>query len=191
MASVRDSSETTLPIQGVPEHLPSVSKDTHSGSTTNGNYTGSAKTEGEYKNGDTSTETGQDPFLQTPDQRPHRFSQIDSQTFAASMSPSQAKRALQAHLAETDRRIQEASKLGTTLVDQRRNLTERLRDIEGKQNDNEIGPELRRKLADIEKEYNEVGRESARAFLGPKSRVSSAEGGPNSPFKSERVRQIR
>jgi hypothetical protein len=35
-------------------------------------------------------------------------------------------------------------------------------------NEGEMGPELRRKLADLEKEYNEIGRESARAFLGPK-----------------------
>jgi hypothetical protein len=47
-------------------------------------------------------------------------------------------------------------------------------EVEKQQSEGDITPELRQKLAEIEKEYNEVGRESARAFL-PKSRVSSSE----------------
>jgi septal ring factor EnvC (AmiA/AmiB activator) len=118
-----------------------------------------------------------DPFLSastTPNH--HRFSHFDSQLFALgpTTSPEQAKRALEAHLAETERRIQEASKLGTSLVQQRKDLAERLKDVEKQQSEGDVTPELRQKLIDIEKEFNEVGRESARAFL-PKSRVSSSE----------------
>jgi F0F1-type ATP synthase membrane subunit b/b' len=98
-------------------------------------------------------------------------------------SPDQAKRALEAHLAETERRIQEASKLGTTLVQQRKDLAERLKEVEKQQSEGDITPELRQKLVEIEKEYNEVGRESARAFL-PKSRVSSSEMA-GSPFAGD------
>lgn len=122
-------------------------------------------------------ERDEDPFTRkTPDsQRPHshRYSSFDTQLFAPnhpSSSPSQAKRALEAHLAETERRLQEASKLGTTLVQQRKTLSERLRDVEMHQADDEIGPELRQKLAEIEREYTEVSRESVRAFMGPKNR---------------------
>ena len=127
----------------------------------------------------------EDPFKSTPKpQHPHshRFSSFDTQLFALnhpSSSPIQAKRALEAHMAETERRLQETSRLGTALLQQKKHLGERLRDVETQQNDGEIGPELRQKLIDIEKEYNEVGRASARAFLGPKA---DPGGGVNSPF---------
>lgn len=127
-----------------------------------------------------------DPFLSaSTSSNSHRFSHFDNQLFALgpNTSPDQAKRALEAHLAETERRIQEASKLGTTLVEQRKELAERLKDVEKQQSEGDITPELRQKLVEIEREYNEVGRESARAFL-PKSRVSSNEMG-GSPFTGE------
>lgn len=107
----------------------------------------------------------------------HRYSSFDSQLININ-SPSQAKRALEAHLAETERRLQEASRLGTTLVQQRTELAEKLREVESKQKEGEIGPELRRKLADLEKEYNDVGRESARAFLAPKKSSALEENAP-------------
>lgn len=59
-------------------------------------------------------------------------------------------------------------------------MGERLKEVEKQQSEGDITPELRQKLVDIEKEYNEVGRETARAFL-PKSRVPSSEMGA-SPF---------
>ncbi len=133
-------------------------------------------------NGISQNNSRDDPFSTTPSQskkpQNHRFSSFDTDLFAlnhSSSSPSQAKRALEAHLAETERRLQEASKIGTALVKQRQDLSERLREVELQQEEGEIGPELRQKLIDIEKEYVEVGRESARAGLGTKSRVSSSE----------------
>jgi len=116
-----------------------------------------------------------DPFaIETPPPHPqqHRFSAFDTQLFALnhpSSSPAQAKKALEAHLAETDRRLQETSKLGTTLVQQRQSLSNRLREVAAQGEDSKIGPELRQKLVEIEREYNEVGRQSAKAFLGPRS----------------------
>ena len=83
-------------------------------------------------------------------------------------------------MAETDRRIQETSKLGTTLVQQRINLAQRLQDIGSHEEESQISPELRQKLVEIEKEYNEVGRQSARAFLGPKAEAAGE--GSNAPF---------
>ena len=127
-----------------------------------------------------------DPFLSSSTgSNHHRFSHFDNQLFALgpTTSPDQAKRALEAHLAETERLIQEASKLGTTLVQQRKDLAERLKEVEKQQIEGDITPELRQKLVEIEKEYNEVGRESARAFL-PKSRVPSNEMG-GSPFAGD------
>jgi septal ring factor EnvC (AmiA/AmiB activator) len=129
-------------------------------------------------------EIANDPFLsKSTGSTHHRYSHFDTQLFSLgpAASPDQVKRALEAHLAETERRIQDASKLGTTLVQQRKELSDRLKEVENQQTDAEITPELRQKLEDLEKEYAEVGRESARAFL-PKSRVSSSEMGPSSPF---------
>ena len=126
----------------------------------------------------------QDPFtngsIAHPEQRrtSQRYSSYDSLKFAQhhpSASPTSAKRALEAHLTETDRRLEEASKLGTALVKQRRELSERLKEVEQQQDSREIGAELGQKLAEVEKEYNELGRESARAFLAPKSRHVGGE----------------
>ncbi|GAB7354507.1 hypothetical protein MBLNU459_g4975t1 [Dothideomycetes sp. NU459] len=121
---------------------------------------------------------GDDPFINAPPHGhpvPHRYASFDNQLFSlysSQSSPSQAKRALEAHLKDTDRRIQDASRLGTTLVQQRKDLAARLKEVEQQKDDGEIGPELQKKLTDLEKEYTEVGRESARAFL-PKSRLVS------------------
>lgn len=114
----------------------------------------------------------EDPFVSTAGggvREPHRYSSFDTQLFSLdASSPAQAKRALEAHLAETERRLEEASKLGTALIDQQRELSDKLKEVEQQQDDNEVGPELRQKLAELEKEYNEIGRETARAFLAPK-----------------------
>ncbi|KAJ5182596.1 hypothetical protein N7492_000212 [Penicillium capsulatum] len=106
----------------------------------------------------------------------HRYSTFDTQLFSLdAASPAQAKRALEAHLAETERRLEEASRLGTALIDQQRELSEQLKEVEQQQDEGEMGPELRKKLADLEREYTEIGRESARAFLGPKRMAGGSE----------------
>ncbi|MCJ1479622.1 hypothetical protein MMC13_008308 [Lambiella insularis] len=138
----------------------------------------------EGENGNWSTDD--DPFTTGAGQEqrrlPHRYSSFDTQLFAlnhSASSPSQAKRALEAHLTETDRRLHEASKLGTALVKQRKDLSDRLNEVERQKGEREIGPELRQKLIEVEKEYNEIGRDSARAFLGPRSRLQPTDEGAN------------
>lgn len=123
-----------------------------------------------------------DPFS-SPGPAHQRYSEFNSQLFAlnSDITPDRAKRALEAHLAETERRIQDASKLGTTLVQQRKDLADKLKEVETQQGESDITPELRQKLADIEKEYNDVGRETARTFM-PRSRVPSGEIGAGSPY---------
>ena len=121
-----------------------------------------------------------DPFTGTPTHAhpaPLRYAPFDNEQFSAysTNSPGQARRALEAHLKDTDRRIQDASKLGTTLLQQRKNLASKLKEVEELQKENEVPHELRQKLAELEKEYNDVGRESARAFL-PKSKAAAGEG---------------
>ncbi|KAH6982306.1 hypothetical protein BKA56DRAFT_673038 [Ilyonectria sp. MPI-CAGE-AT-0026] len=128
-----------------------------------------------------------DPFVtSTPAPAHHRYSTFDHDLFNAgpASSPRQAKRALEAHLAETERRLEEAGKLGTALVSQRKTLTEQLQEVDKLQTEGELNPDLRQKLVEIEKEYNNLARESARAFL-PKQRVPSNEANPNSPFAPE------
>lgn len=124
-----------------------------------------------------------DPFVSNPAEgagprESHRYSSFDTQLYSLNAaSPAQAKRALEAHLAETERRLEEASKLGTALIDQQRELEDKLKEVEQQQDEGEVGPELRRKLADLEREYNEIGRESARAFLAPKRMAAGGDDG--------------
>lgn len=80
--------------------------------------------------------------------------------------------------------MEEAGKLGTALVQQQKELRERLKDVEKLQAEGDLTPELRSKLTDIEKEYNDVARETARAFL-PKQRVPSNETAGGSPYVPE------
>ena len=142
-------------------------------------------------------EKGEGPFASTAGQaqRPHqhRYSSFDIDQFSiknTTSSPEQAKRALEAHLLETDRRLEEASKLGTALVQQRKEISEQLKEVELQQGQREIGPELRQKLIEVEREYHEVGRESARAFLAPKSRLSIADDLSNGYGSDSRVRLL-
>lgn len=120
----------------------------------------------------------EDPFTRpfTPDVQRHRYSGIDAPfpSIYSTGSPGQAKKALEAHLAETDRRLQEASRLGQILVKQRKEIGERIKDIREQQDADEVAPELRQKLVSLEKEVHEVSRESARTFLS-RNRVASHE----------------
>ncbi|KAK0633702.1 hypothetical protein B0T14DRAFT_420360 [Immersiella caudata] len=133
------------------------------------------------------TSDGFDPFVTGPSGQTHlRHSTFDSQLFALSpgTSAEQVKRAIEAHLKDTERRMEEAGKLGTALVQQRKELTDRLREVEQLQAEGEPGQELRQRLAEIEKDYNDVARETARAFL-PKQRIPSNEAAQGSPFAPE------
>ncbi|KAK7516655.1 hypothetical protein IWZ03DRAFT_415181 [Phyllosticta citriasiana] len=119
-----------------------------------------------------------------------RYASFDTQTFSvySDGSPSATKRALEAHLAETERRLREASQLGTILVQQRKELSERLKEVEQQSDSAEVGAELRSKLIELEREFNEVGKDTARAFI-PKTRVpsyhASLDADGNSVFSSE------
>lgn len=139
-----------------------------------------------------------DPFVSqhigsTVPRDAHRYSSFDTQLFSLDASePAQVKRALEAHLAETERRLEEASKLGTALIQQQKELSDKLIEVERQQDEGEIGPELRRKLMDLEREYNEIGRETARAFLAPKRILSGGEDGvPSTPGFEHKVRAHR
>ena len=136
--------------------------------------------------GETNVSAPEDPFVNgsgdhLPHPHPHRYSAFDTQIFSlnAASSPSSAKRAIEAHLAETNRRLEEASRLGTSLVQQRAELAEKLKEVEKRKDDAELPPELKEKLAEIERDYNDVGRETARALLAPRSRVVSTDDRPS------------
>jgi hypothetical protein len=131
---------------------------------------------------------GQDPFTHSSSLSQSgsiRFAPFDNEQFSAysSSSPASAKQALEAHLKATDARIQDASRLGQTLVQQRKDLASKLKEVEQIQQDDEVPEELRGKLTELEREYNEVGRESARAFL-PRSRMASENNPDTNPGAS-------
>lgn len=99
----------------------------------------------------------------------HRFSRhVEPFDLSNATSPSQLKRTIEAHLQETDRRLLDTQHLGESLLKQRDDLTSRLEQVEQFQDEATIPPDLRRRLADIEKEHADVGREVAKALLGPK-----------------------
>ena len=128
---------------------------------------------------------GYDPFVTSPSGTSLRHSTFDSQLlFSPNASADHVKRALEAHLRDTERRMEEAGKLGTSLVQQRKELTDRLREVEQLQGEGELNADLRQRLVEIEKDYNDVARESARAFL-PKQRIPSNEAAQGSPFAPE------
>lgn len=111
----------------------------------------------------------------------HRYSSyLDKDSFSSEVtaSPSQARRTIRAHLAETERRLQDTHKLGTTLLQQQTELTEKLIEVEEQPDDTEIPAELKQRLLDLGKEHDDVGKEIARAMLAPRSRVVSAEDRP-------------
>ncbi|KAK3067676.1 hypothetical protein LTR53_015314, partial [Teratosphaeriaceae sp. CCFEE 6253] len=127
-----------------------------------------------------------DPFV-GPGAGALRYAPFDNDQISSytTNSPSQAKRALEAHLKDTDRRIQDASRLGSTLVQQRKELASRLDEVGQVQADNDVPAPLRKKLVELEREYNEIGKESARAFLPKSTAAGSMTGATPTTFTAQ------
>jgi hypothetical protein len=79
-------------------------------------------------------------------------------------SHSDIKRKLEQRLADTKTKMYNIGRLGESLVKQEKELNERIKEIESHSQDDEIRPELRSKLADLENGFKEIERESAKAF---------------------------
>jgi hypothetical protein len=103
--------------------------------------------------------------------------QIRSTTAAAAVislsdrSHSDIKRKLELRLADTKARLLSVGKVGESLIKQQDELTERIKELDQHPDGDEIQPELRSKLADLENGFREVERESAKfvktiPFLG-------------------------
>ncbi|KAG0635476.1 hypothetical protein HOY80DRAFT_440523 [Tuber brumale] len=125
-----------------------------------------------------------DPSTTTP--KPSgssRFSSMDPPPHLSlpTSSPSQVKRTLEAHLQEVNKRIETAAALGRTLLGQQQQIEERIKEVQ--EGGEQIDPELEKKLVELEKEYNEVGRESARAVLTNKIMAGNGgNSGNTSPY---------
>ncbi|KAF5018141.1 hypothetical protein F66182_9891 [Fusarium sp. NRRL 66182] len=131
---------------------------------------------------------GVDPFVAsstTSTPAHHRYSNYDNDFFSnGPASPESAKRALEVHLQDTERRLEETGKLGTALVNQRKALADQIRELNKMESGEEITEELREKMIGIERDFNALAKESARSFI-PKQRVPSNEANPSSPFAPE------
>ena len=79
-------------------------------------------------------------------------------------SPSDIKRKLEARLLDTKSKMYNIGRLGESLVKQEKELHERIKEMDTQSQDDEIRPELRSKLADLENGFKEIERESAKAF---------------------------
>lgn len=97
----------------------------------------------------------------TPDDDP--FTTPSPVVTLPSASPSQLRRQLESQLTETRKRLESAGQLGRDLVEQEKQISERLEEL--KAAGEEVDPDLRRRLEVLEKEYNDVGRGTARALL--------------------------
>ena len=118
----------------------------------------------------------------------HRFSsRFDAQPLdlTTTASPSQLKRTIEAHLQETDRRLLDTQQLGNSLLKQRDDLSSKLEEVEQFQDEATIPSELRRRLADIEREHADVGREVARALIGPKAKQDEFQSADSGVFTSQ------
>jgi hypothetical protein len=105
------------------------------------------------------------PMDPTTPVTPHH--QIRSTSIGVSMSDrshSDIKRKLEQRLADTKVKMYNIGRLGESLVQQEQELNDRIRELDTQSNDDEIRPELRSKLADLESGFKEVERESAKAF---------------------------
>jgi len=118
----------------------------------------------------------------------HRFSSrfdIEPLDLSSTSSPSQLKRTIEAHLQETDRRLEDTQQLGTSLLKQREDLSSKLEEVEQYQDEAHIPPDLQRRLADIEKEHADVSREVARALIAPKPKHDDSSLGDSGVFTSQ------
>lgn len=107
-----------------------------------------------------------DPFT-----TPNRNTGFDPQMMVSlPSSANQLKRTLEAHLQEVNKRIENAGVLGRKLLTQQQEIEANIRELE--EGGDTVDPGLKKKLADLEKEYNEVGREAARAVLTNKIMTS-------------------
>jgi len=79
-------------------------------------------------------------------------------------SPADIKRKLEQRLADTKTKMYNIGRLGESLVKQEQELNDRIKEIDSHPQEDEIRPELRSKLADLENGFKEVERESAKAF---------------------------
>ncbi|KAK5092981.1 hypothetical protein LTR70_000552 [Exophiala xenobiotica] len=118
----------------------------------------------------------------------HRFSSrfdIEPLDLSSTSSPSQLKRTIEAHLQETDRRLEDTQQLGTSLLKQRDDLTSKLEEVEQYQDEAQIPPDLQRRLVDIEKEHADVSREVARALIAPKPKQDDSSLPDSGVFTSQ------
>jgi hypothetical protein len=129
----------------------------------------------------------EDPFT-TPKPAQEQTLSLDPPPVLAlpTHSPAQVKRTLEAHLAETQKRLEGAVQLGKDLVKQEGEIQTRLREVE--ESGDHFNPELKTKLLALEKEYNEVGRETTRALLTNKVVTGATGGGGPSPLGGSNVR---
>jgi hypothetical protein len=82
-------------------------------------------------------------------------------------SPADIKRKLEQRLADTKTKMYNIGRLGESLVKQEKELHDRIHEMDAQSHNDEIPPELRAKLADLENGFREVERESAKAFTKP------------------------
>lgn len=79
-------------------------------------------------------------------------------------SASEVKKKLELRLADTRAKKHNIGRLGESLVKQEQELIDRIKEMDAQSQEDEIKPELRSKLADLENGFKEIERESAKAF---------------------------
>ena len=106
-----------------------------------------------------------DPITPVTPQHQIRSISAGSSFFSMSdRSASDVKQKLEQRLADTKQKMHNIGRLGESLLKQEKELNDRIKEMDSQSQNDEIKPELRSKLADLENGFKEIERESAKAF---------------------------
>jgi Na+/phosphate symporter len=106
---------------------------------------------------------------QTPDD-PFAITSYQSKFSDSKLTRSQASRTIASQIEDTSKHLELVGDVGEKLLAQKQMLAEKLKVLESEPEDAEVSPELRQQLEDLQRNYDEVGRESSRAFSASTSK---------------------
>ncbi|KAK6540809.1 hypothetical protein TWF694_008198 [Orbilia ellipsospora] len=119
-----------------------------------------------------------DPFV-----TPRRPPNPSSSTYAEPpLTRSQASRTIANQIEDTTKHLELVGDVGEKLRATKQRLMDRLKEVEDSKGD-ELSPDLRQQLEDLQREYDDVGRESTRAFSASASKSAYLASAYDTPSK--------
>jgi hypothetical protein len=119
----------------------------------------------------------------TPQHQMRSPSTAPSSIAMADRSAPEIRRKLEHRLQDTQTKMFNIGKLGESLVKQEQELKDRIQEMEAQSQDEEVAPEIRSKLDELETGFKEIERESAKVFA--KNPLSLTKASPAFPQLSD------